>query len=394
MDCFLPNYVRGKKMSPLSILILSANFGGGHVKAGEAIIEGIKSIEPAAKIIHEDGIGLISQILNTTLRKSYIKILKYSPKVWGGFYDKTREWSYDSPFQRIINSIGSKRLLSFIMNIKPDIIISTYPTVSGALAKLRMKKKLNIPLVSVITDYSVHSQWIHPGVDLNIVGNYQVHEGMVHRGIEPSQIQVSGIPVNPRFESNSDKERILKNLGLKKECLTFLIIGGAYGGLEKAQWICRYLANIKAPIQVIKVCGKDQKLFDSLDRVLEEARNPLIRFGYVSNVDELMTAADAIITKAGGLTISEALTKHLPMIIFKPIPGQEENNSLYIEEIGAGRIAHTEEQLVEIIWEWVRDPQIIYKMSCAAAQALPGHSAEKAAQAIIKLAKNNGINNT
>lgn len=370
-------------MKSSRVLVFSASFGAGHVKAAEALIETLKDNEPSIKIIHEDSVALINKHLNFFLCGLYIKLMKRAPKVWGKFYKQTQELSYYSPFQRFLNTFGRSQLVTYMSRLKPDIIVCTFPTVAGVLAKLRMKGELNTPVVVVVTDYTVHSQWIHPGVDLYIVGSYKVYKGFVRRGILPSRIQISGIPVNPRFEQFLNKEDNILRLGLDKNRLTFLIMCGV---LDKAKWICKLIAGHEAPVQAIIVCGNDKKLFSSLDSVVKEARNPMVRFHFVNNVDELMTAADVIITKAGGLIVSEALTKHLPMIIFKPIPGQEENNARFVEEIGVGRIASTDEQFVEILNELITNPYEIKKMSESSAQAFPGHSAEKAAQVILELA--------
>ncbi len=374
-------------MKPHRFLIFSATFGAGHVKAAEALIVSIKTKEPTAEIIHEDTFELINKQMNNLIRLFYISLIKRAPKVWGKFYNMTKDLDYDSLFNRMNNNYGKSKLMNYINAIKPDVIICTYPTVAGMLASLRLNGELNIPVISVVTDYTVHSQWIHPGVDLNIVGNRDVYKGFVERGIDKNRIQISGIPVNPKFDTPSNKEEIFHKLGLKKDRLTFLIMGGAYGVLNKAKWMVKRLANVKENIQLIIVCGKDKKLYESLDDVITKTRNPVLRFGYVNNIDELMTAADVIITKAGGLTVSEALTKHLPLIIFKPIPGQEENNATFIKKIGAGFIAPTDEQLMMSIEKIIKNPQLITEMMHAAESAFPGQSSKKAAESIIELTK-------
>jgi len=378
-------------MSPVRVLIFSTTFGAGHIKAAEALIAGIRNLAPSTDIVHEDAMKLINKVLNSLLRTSYIRVIKRAPNLWGKFYNSVRAKTYDSLFQPV-NYLGQKQLLTYVMDLQPDVIVSTYPTVSGALASLRVKGELSIPLVSVVTDYTVHGQWIHPGIDLNIVGCDKVYHGLVEWGIEPKRIQVSGIPVNPYFEYRLDKEEVLKKLGLHTDYLTFLIMGGAYGVLGKAQSMAKDLLHLKAPVQAIIVCGKDKKLYHSLDQIVEEARNPVVRFGFVDNIDELMTAADMIITKAGGLTVSEALSKHLPMIIFKPIPGQEEDNAVYIQEVGAGRIVHTYDEFMAVINELVQNPQIIREMCKAAGRVYQARSAERAAEAILKLALNKNDN--
>ncbi|MDR3542125.1 MAG: glycosyltransferase [Desulfosporosinus sp.] len=373
-------------MKPTRVLVFSATFGAGHVKAAEALIETIKNTEPSVEIIHEDSVAMLNKNVNAFLCALYITLMKRAPKIWGLFYKQTQELAKDSLFQRFLNTYGRSQFITYLSTSRPDIIVCTYPTVAGVLAQLRENGELNIPVVAVVTDYTVHSQWIHRGVDVYIVGSAKVYRGFIARGIEPGRIQISGIPVNPRFERRLNKEDILSRLGFVENRLTFLVMCGACGVLDNARWICKQIANVQSSVQAIIVCGNDQKLFNSLDNVVQEARNPLVRFNFVNNVDELMTAADIIITKAGGLTVSEALTKHIPMILFKPLPGQEENNARFVEEIGAGRIAFSDGHFVELMNELIANPTEIKKMSTASIQAFPGHSAEKAAQVILETA--------
>lgn len=98
-----------------------------------------------------------------------------------------------------------------------------------------------------------------------------------------------------------------------------------------------------------------------------------------------MSAADMIITKAGGLTVSEALTKRVPLVIFRPIPGQEEENAIYLEGIGAGRAAKNEEELEKIIFALLKHPKDLERMRRAAAKAVPGRAAEQAVEGMLQL---------
>jgi processive 1,2-diacylglycerol beta-glucosyltransferase len=373
-------------MKPLRILLFSASFGDGHVKAAEGMIQALKRTEPTVQIIHEDFMSVYNNLINMLIKNLYIKMIKRVPKLYGTFYQSTQNLAYDSLFQRVLNNIGRKRLLDHLYSLNPDIVICTYPTISGILAQLRSSGELHLPLVTVITDYSVHSQWIHPGVDLYIVGCNRVRDGLIARGISPHKIQVTGIPVNPKFNRLLNRSETLRKLGFETGRLTFLIMGGAYGVLDHAKWMCKLIATADAPIQGIFVCGKDRRLYLSLDSILAEARNPVVRFNYVNNIEELMTAADVIITKAGGLTVSEALTKHLPMLIFKPIPGQEENNAQYIRDIGAGKIAYTQQEFLDIFNELIQNGNMLSQMSHAATREYSGNSAELAAKSVLELA--------
>ncbi len=375
-------------MKRLRVLIFSATFGAGHVRAAQAMIEAIYSKVPDAEVTHLDFGAVLSKTFNKVIKNTYIEVIKHTPRLWGKFYYRTAKIQHDSVFQRLINGLGRKDFLRYIENFRPDVIICTYPTVAGVLARLRLKQILGVPVVTVVTDYAVHGQWVHPGVDLYIVGCEAVFQDLVAKGISPERIQITGIPVSPKFETQLDKAEITARLGLLPNRVTFLVMGGAYGVLGGAKWLCKILADAEYPVQTIVVCGQDEKLYKSLDSVIAEARNPVIKFGFVNNVEELMTAADVIITKAGGLTVSEALTKRLPLVIYRPIPGQEEENAAFIEKIRAGKVAETESELEQIIKGLLEKPEEIQTLKRAAGYALPGRAAERAVEHILNLLEN------
>jgi len=372
-------------LEQLSVLIFSATFGAGHVRAAEAIIEALRAKEPDVKVTHLDFGAFLSKTFNSVIKSTYIELIKHGPKLWGKFYYRTSKIPPDSVFQRFLNGLGRREFVKLIQALQPDLVICTYPTVAGVLAQQRLKGVLNAPLITVVTDYAVHSQWIHPGVDLYIVGCDCVYDGLVARGINPSTIRVTGIPVSPKFEVVLDREEILKKLNLELDRPTVLVMGGAYGVLGGAKWVMKILSDTAYPVQSIVVCGQDEKLYKSLESLIEEGKNPVARFGYVRNVEELMSASDIIITKSGGLTVSEALTKRLPLIIFKPIPGQEEENAIYLEAIGAGRVAKNEGELEKIIFTLLKHPKDLKRMRRAAVKAVPGRTSERAVESMLEL---------
>ena len=374
-------------MTKLRVLIFSATFGAGHVRAAEAISEAIRAKEPSAEIMHLDFGEFLNKTINKVIKSTYIELIKHTPKPWGKFYYRTSKISPHSVFQRFLNRLGRRGFLEYIHSLQPDLVICTYPTVAGILAELRLRQTLDIPLVTVLTDYAIHSQWVHLGVDLYIVGCQEVYEGLVSRGIEKERIKVTGIPVSPKFEVLMDRQIIYDKLGLNTERLTLLVMGGAYGVLGGAKLVSKIISESKAPVQAIIVCGQDEKLFKSLDTIVSGTRNPILRLGYVGNVEELMSVADLIITKAGGLTVSEALTKRLPMVIFLPIPGQEEGNAIFVEKIGAGLVADTAEELERILQKLISQPEELKVMREAARNAVSGRSAEQAVGHMLKLVK-------
>ena len=375
----------GHFLKKLRVLVFSAGFGQGHLRAAEAIIEGIRIKEPSAEFVHLDFSDFLNKQISSIIKIIYGEIIKYIPKFWGRIYYKTSKVQPKSLSQRLLNQLGRNDFLRYIQIFNPDFIVCTYPTVSSVLAQLRLDQILQVPVITVITDYTVHSHWVHPGVDQYIVACAEVKASLVSWGIKAQRIQVTGIPVSPKFEVEMDREQINAKLGLVSDIPTFLLMGGSYGVLKSAKRISKKLADSKVPVQTIIVCGKNEKLYHSLEEVIAQARNPMVRLGFVHNIEELMSVSDLIITKAGGLTVSEALTKHLPLVIYKPIPGQEDENAHLVQRLGAGIVAGTEVELGRLLNGFLNHPEDIEKMRIKATSALPGHSTERAVEEILKL---------
>lgn len=372
-------------MKQLRILVFSAGFGNGHLRAAEAVIEGIRIKEPYAEITHLDFGDLLSKRFNTMAKNVYIEMIKHTPKLWGKFYYKTDKLQPESMIQRFLKQLGRSDFLKYIQAFAPDLIVCTYPTVSSILAQLRLEQILQVPVITVITDYTVHSHWVHPGVDRYMVACEEVKESLVSWGIKAQCILVTGIPVSPKFEVEMDRGHIISKLGLNPDFPTFLVMGGGFGGVKSAKRICKTLADSLVPVQSIIVCGKNIKLYHSLGEVIEQSLNPMVRLGYVHNVEELMSVSNLIITKAGGLTVTEALTKHLPLVIYKAIPGQEEENAHFVQRIGAGHVADTEEELGWLLSRFLSNPKEMEKIREKASVALPGHSTERVVENMLQL---------
>ncbi|HBV86435.1 MAG TPA: UDP-N-acetylglucosamine--LPS N-acetylglucosamine transferase [Desulfosporosinus sp.] len=287
---------------------------------------------------------------------------------------------------RFLNQLGRSNFLKYIQEFDPDLIVCTYPTVSSILAQLRLEHILQVPVVTIITDYTVHGHWIHPGVDRYMVACEEVKEMLVTAGILEQRIHVTGIPISPKFEKEKDLESIISKLGLNPDLATFLVMG-AYGNSESIKKICTKLAD-SGQVQLIIVCGNDEKLYHSMQDVATSACNPLVLLGYVDNMEELMSVADLIITKSGGLTVTEALTMHLPLVIYKPIPGQEEENASFVQRIGAGRIASSDMELEGLLDRFIGYPEELEKIREKAISALQGHSAEQAVNNMLVLVVN------
>ncbi|MCY0882196.1 MAG: glycosyltransferase, partial [Firmicutes bacterium] len=226
---------------------------------------------------------------------------------------------------------------------------------------LKQNHKISSLNYVVMTDYSVHSQWIHPEVDAYFVGSIEMQEELLRRGIAEERIIVSGIPVDVRFRETVDHAAIRKNLGIGQEPVV-LFMGGAYMPYDEYMRILKAIDHAQGSYTIIVVAGRE-KLRQQMAQIYQkQAYHRMIVLNYVTNVHELMAISALLISKAGGLTTTEALCRGLPIIIFRPIPGQEEANANFLVRNGAGLHAYSEKELTETVESLFLHPESLQKL--------------------------------
>jgi processive 1,2-diacylglycerol beta-glucosyltransferase len=319
------------------------------MRAAAAIAEEWKSQTGGQVEIVDYFIRFVHPLFDAVTRFSYVQSVRRAPLMYGLFYKWTGDVRPDSFLQRTINRMGMERLARYLENDRPDVVCAVHCTPAGTMSDLRLAGRTDIPCLTTVTDYVNHSQWTHPGVDCYCVPSSGVRDGLVQRGIHPERIVVSGLPIVREFTRPLDRPALLKQLGLIPGIPVVLVMAGAYammGGVLDVVHVLRQLAH---PLQAIVVCGYDRHLERHVHDRMAGARHPYHVIGYAENVEELMTVSDLLITKAGGITISEALVKRLPMIIYRPIPGQEEGNARFLLQHGAAVAAQSPAELRSIL---------------------------------------------
>ncbi|PIP29267.1 UDP-N-acetylglucosamine--LPS N-acetylglucosamine transferase, partial [Candidatus Kuenenbacteria bacterium CG23_combo_of_CG06-09_8_20_14_all_36_9] len=183
-----------------------------------------------------------------------------------------------------------------------------------------------MPLVGVLTDYAPHSYWIYDNVDFYVVPSDDTASKISLKGIDKSKIKPFGIPINPSFLNPVDKEGLYRRLGLKSDAPIVLIMGGGQG-LGPIEEFVLLLNSLKANFQIVVTTGTNKRLYERLKRSEKKFHKTTVILGFCGFVNELMSISALLVTKPGGLTTAEALTKELPMLILTALPGQESMNA-------------------------------------------------------------------
>jgi processive 1,2-diacylglycerol beta-glucosyltransferase len=365
------------------VLILSASFGGGHNQVARALTQALQMQVRGMKIITVDYCDLLLPLLTRLTQFGYNQSIRHFPVGYALYYQATGNISPDSFWQRRLNRMGYSELIMLVNRMQPRVIISTFPLPSGVLSEMKEAGDLNVPVVTVITDISVHSQWIHPHTDLYIVGSPEVAEGLEERGIPRRNIAATGIPILPAFMSEFQPEQVKQEMGFDPSDRLVLFMGGNDGLFGTTQFH-HVLRDLPPNVKTMVLTGSNHDLFEKLSS--SSAKHPNLRVSqYVDNVPGLMGAADLLVTKAGGITISEALAKGLPMVIYKPTPGHEEANANYLWRHRAAIIAKGERRLRTAIHRMIIDEPFRKHLQRNCLKIAAPDSAVAGAKLILKL---------
>lgn len=357
----------GESGEPVDLVLLESTYGGGHVQAASALAASVLELAPSWRVERVDFFDLISPALNEATRYAYAQCLIHAPLLWRELYERTSQLEPESSWQQLLNRAAARRVGRFLESRRPQVVVATHPTPGAVAGQLRGDGRLAAPVFSVVTDYVVHGFWAHPHVDGYLVGAEPVRDGLVARGVHPGRVAVTGIPIHPRFRRSLDRTQIRRAWGLGPEPVV-LFMGGSSGMVRGMVEACSALARAEGAFQLMIVAGRDAVLERRLQDAVAGAPRPVKVMGFVDRVDELMTAADLLVSKAGGLTVSEALAKGLPMLVYRPIPGQEEGNAAFLVAHGAARVIREPDELVAQVQALLQAPARRQRMAEAAAQ--------------------------
>jgi len=352
----------------LRVLILTAPYGDGHNRAAEAIEEAFAESDYDTAVTVVDYFNaFVSDALVAATRKAYINSISKAPAMYGVFYRSIGALEPDSKLRRTIDSVGRKNFKAYLDENPVDVVISLYPIPSGALSQLKERGLTEAVGVTVVTDYTCHPEWLHSGTDAYVVGSDAVAEGMAGRGVERGRIHVLGIPVRAAFRKCVSNRSVASCAGPVRPRL--LVMAGAFGTLSGLRDLLEVLRERCESVEVTFVCGRSTTLLRRLEDVAGKWPAKPRVLGFVQDVASEMVAADLLISKAGGITVSEALAVGRGVLVFKPIPGQEAHNAEFLEQLNAGLTASTAKELAAALDNLLADPEGFRRMAKAASRA-------------------------
>jgi len=366
------------------ILLMHISNVSGHRSASLAIEKAIKTQSPQTETLTINLFNYVHPFGEGFVNFFYMLMIQRFPFAWAYLYDNPYWVKKTERFKEVIHRFNLPKLEILFDNFHPDAVISTQAFPCGMAADFKRIKGANFPLVAVLTDFVPHSYWIYDTVDYYIAPSEEVKQRLMEKGISHESIKPFGIPFDLKFNSNLNKCEIRKKLNLGENLFTILVMGGGQG-LGPIKEVISVLDNFKFNLQVIVVCGMNNRVYSWVKKRLKYYKKTILLFGYAQNIEELMSAADVLITKPGGITCAEALSKGLPMLIISPIPGQEANNTSYLINRGAALAVKTPKDLIDIVGNLYNQPDRLKELSEASLRIAKPHAARDIAQLILDL---------
>lgn len=334
----------GESDSP-GILVLSAAAGAGHVTAAEALVAELERRGEQAR--HEEVLRHTNPLFKRLYADLYLELVNHQPQLLGWMYDALdKPWQYQKR-RLALDRLNTGPLKRLLRTHPPRLALCTHFLPAEILLHLRRKDGLRVPIGVVVTDLDAHALWLYRGVDWYFVAREETRAHLARLGIPAETIHVTGIPVNPAFAVPRPRREVRAALGLDPDLTTILVVAGGFG-VGPVETIVREVRAVRGRVQVVAVCGRNQRLERRLQALPAGEGAPLRVVGFTREMSEWMAAADLFVGKAGGLSSAEALARGLVLVIVNPIPGQEERNADHFLEEGAAIRCNT---LATLSWK-------------------------------------------
>lgn len=414
----------------MKCLFLTSSPGYGHTRAAEAIDLALRHQYPDIETKYLDITSLIDERVSATIKEGYLRMTAEQPDLYQKLYDLDKDFyrqlsgkmpadqrlinfldeqqrrffpevdrfrfalpgyykSLDSAlFNTLINSICnrnripagrlltqgllalifsilSSRLKKFVNDYAPDVLIATQMYPNALLSRSIQKGIIKQPLIGVLTDFGVHGVWVRNTTNVYCVGHHEVAEALRLQGVPADRIRVTGIPLVPVFANIPTQAKARQDLGLGQGP-TVLITGGQCGiGVVDA--VKRLMQNESHQYQVMVTTGSNTVDTETLQHLAQQYPNRFHLYGWRENMSDLLCAADVVVGKPGGLTVSETLACGRPFIATCCLGGQELHNVQFLTSKGAG--LHVDlHQLPEVLSELFSDSEGLEAMKRKAYQ--------------------------
>ncbi|MDQ0191013.1 glycosyltransferase [Alicyclobacillus cycloheptanicus] len=368
------------------VLVVTASFGDGHNQAARAIQEAVERLGAVAEVA--DYTKWLHPVVRTITKFSLMQGVQKVPALYGVFYRSMARMNPDSPLQHRLYRLGMREFKACLRAVRPDVVVSTFPTPGGVLSELRSARFTDVPSTVVLTDYTFNAQYVTKNTDHYFVPCDDVKADFVAYGVPEARISVTGIPIRSQFTgermakllASRDERRVA--MGLSPDKPLVILMGGGAGVLgDPGEWESVIGAS---SAQFVVICGTNERLRRRFEPL---ASNRVRVLGYTQDIETWMSMADLLVSKAGGISVTEALAAGLPMLIYRPIPGQEVANAAFAVRTGAAKLVSSIGEAARFLDHVYEQRHVLEGMRAAARRQDVGRASAQIAKKVLELAK-------
>ncbi|MFC5199999.1 MGDG synthase family glycosyltransferase [Streptomyces kaempferi] len=314
------------------IAVFSASVGAGHDGAAAELARRLTA--DGFTVDRHDLLDLLPAGLGRAVRTGYHRMLVRAPWAYQRIYSSSERAGGGGPAARALLRAAERRVLH-ALHPGTGAVVSTYPGASQVLGSLRRDGRLAVPVLTYLTDFSVHPLWVADGVDVHLAA-HPVTAAQA-RAAGARTVRVCGPVTDPRFRpcTGAERDRARDRFGLPQKAPLALLVAGSWG-VGPVRQVALELRDSGAVVPVV-VCGRNEALAARL-----RADGIEYAYGWVDDMPALMNAADVLVQNAGGLTSLEAFAAGLPVASYRCIPGHGLTNAAALHEAGVAA--------------WIRDP--------------------------------------
>ncbi|MBS1797408.1 MAG: glycosyltransferase [Acidobacteria bacterium] len=346
------------------ILVLTLSFGAGHLSAARSVADGLRETLAGAEVRLIDALESCSPAFRAFYVWPYWAMIRYAPFMWKRFFETRSARGAEQTAPVRAWRAGCRKVFAALARFRPDLIVAAEVGACEIAVIAKREGLTNAPIVNVITDFEAEPVWVKPEIAAYAVASPEVGRQLEGWDAPADRIVVCGIPLDDSFARRHDAAGTRRAFGLDERPAVLLMGGGM--GPTRMDEIAAGLLCEGEDLQIVALPGRDHRTRARLGRLRSSETVALHVLDWTDKVAALMQTAAVLVTKPGGVTLSEAAATGLPLVLFDPIPGPEEKNAARFVEAGAAVLADRTDTAVAAVRQLLADATKRAAMSAAA----------------------------
>jgi len=327
-----------------------------------------------------------ASVVSRVVSDGYLGMVKTIPQLYRFLYDRAEQAAEVGLLRTWIHQFSASNMRPLIENFRPDAVVCTHAFPCAVMAEYKKLFADAPPVLGIVTDFAVHAFWAHRNIEAYAVGAAELRPMLGARGIATDRVHVTGIPVHRGFGTPpADRDDLRRRLHLPLDRHVVALMGGGLG-IGPLEQMMHAIDELDMSACAVAIVGRSASLERRVLEYAQRVHYPVRVLRFVENVYDFMHASDLLITKPGGLTAAEALAAELPLVFYKPLPGQEERNSRYLVAHRVARRAKTVDELRRTVQSLLASPAKREGMRAAMHPLRKPHAAAAAAELVHSLA--------